>query len=101
MKPLNLLVGLGVLAGWVMMNIAFITYALFWRMDNEPGYTGPVWMLALALAMAGLGILLFIVGHIFLLAKRARNEFILTWLAVLVVGICFCGLSPFWLILMV
>lgn len=101
MKPLDIFSGLGVLAGWVLMNISFITYALFWRIDNEPGVKGSPEMLAVAIGLACLGVFLFVGGSGFLLKRRAKNALLATLLLVFVVGLLFCACSPLWLVLMV
>jgi hypothetical protein len=101
MKPVEIFSGLGTLAGWVILNIALITMALFLRMDLEPGYSGPDEMFLAAIGLTCLGGLLFIAGNILLLVKQGYKALAITWLLIVVVGLCFCAISPLWLILMV
>lgn len=101
MKPLDIFSGLGVLAGWVLMNISFITYALFWRVDNEPGVKGSPEMLAVAIGLACLGVFLVVGGGGLMLKRRAKNALLATLLLAFVIGLLFCGCSPLWLVLMV
>jgi len=101
MKPLEIFSGISVLAGWVLLNIALIIMALFMRMDLEPGYTGPEEMFLAAIGLTCLGALLFIAGNILLLVQQAYKPLLITWLLIVIVGLCFCAISPLWLILMV
>jgi hypothetical protein len=101
MKYLDVFSGFGVVLGWALMNASFITYALFWRIDNEPGVKGSAEMLAVAIGLACIGLLLFVGGNSVLLKLRAKNTLLLTWLLVIVITILSCLISPLWLVLMV
>ena len=101
MKFRVILSTMSVVLGVILQVVALATYLLFWRADNEPGYTGDPWMLAAALCLGGLGVFLFFGGNLGLIVNRAKTAAVVAWLLVVMVLSTACYLSPMILILLV
>jgi hypothetical protein len=101
MKIHNILSGLSVVLGALFQVIGVITYLLFWRVDNEPGYRGDPLVFALALGLCGLVFLLFLGGNVGLLVNRAQKAALVAWFLVGLVAALACAISPLVLMLMV
>jgi hypothetical protein len=86
--------------GWLLIIMAFPSYALFWRVDNEPGAAKIPELLWTAICFLSSGGLLFLSANIYLIIQRSKAIFV-AWGLCLVAGIVACGLSPILLIFMV
>lgn len=101
MKPKEILSGFVVAGGWGSMLLSIVFYALFWRVDNEPGAKDVPALLWAAISFCSLGGLALLGGNIYLFAKKAWLALLITWAVCVALLVGAISLSPILLLLMV
>ncbi len=94
--------GGGILAGgWLSILISGVFYALFWRVDNEPGAKDIPSLLWTAISFCSLGGLAILGSHIYLIIKKAWVVILIAWAVCVALLIGAISLSPILLLFMV
>ncbi len=78
----DILAAVTLAGGWLSILISGFVYALFWRADNEPGYSGDNSLRLVALSFCSLGGMAFLSGHIYLIIKKTWALIFISW------GVC-------------
>ena len=83
------------------MLYSIVFYALFWRVDNEPGAKDvpALWWAAVSFCL--LGGLAFIGSQVYLLIQKAWIVLVIAWVVCIALLIGAISLSPILLLLMV
>ncbi len=97
----DILAAVTLAGGWLSILISGFVYALFWRVDNEPGYRGSSSLGLVAFSFCSLGGLAFLGGHIRLIIKKTWALIFITWGACAALLVGAITLLPVLLIFMV
>ena len=101
MKIKEIIGALTLSGGWASMLFSVALYALFWRVDNEPGAKDFPALWWGALSFCSLGGLAFLAGNMYLLIKKAWVALAVAWVLCIVILFGAISLSPILLLLMV
>jgi len=101
MKTKDVLISLLVPGGWGSMLFSIVFYALFWRVDNEPGAKDVPALWWAALSFCSLGGLAFLGGHIYLIVQKVWTLILIVWVVCIALLVGAISLSPILLLLMV
>lgn len=101
MKLKDILIGFVMAGGWLSMLLSIVFYALFWRVDNEPGAKDVPALWWAAISFCSLGGLTFIGSQVYLLIQKAWIVLLIAWVVCIALLIGAISLSPILLLLMV
>ncbi|MGB7876510.1 MAG: hypothetical protein WBL25_19180 [Anaerolineales bacterium] len=79
MKFKEIISGFLLAGGWGSMLLSVAFYALFWRVDNEPGAKDIPGLLWAAISFCSLGGLAFLGRHIYLIKQKAWTLLFISW----------------------
>ncbi len=101
MKTKEILFSLLMAGGWAAMLCSIVFYALFWRVDNEPGAKDVPALLWTAVSLCSLGGLTFLGSQIYLLVNRAWLMLGVGWALCIGLLVGAISLAPILLLFMV
>ena len=86
--------------GWTSMLASVVFYLFHWRVANEPGAGSALGLLFATICAIGVGALLFIGGHIYLIINKSW-WLAIAWAACVAVGVGAAAIAPIVLLMMV
>jgi len=86
--------------GWTSMLASIVFYLFHWRVANEPGAGSAQGLLFTAIFLLGVGAVLFIGGHIYLIINKSW-WLAIAWAACVAVCVVAVAIAPIILLMMV
>ncbi len=101
MKVKEALGALAIAGGWTSMLASIVFYLFHWRVANEPGAGSALGLLLAAIFLLGVGALIFIGGHVYLIKSKSWWLVIAAWLGCTAACVLAGSLAPIVLLMMV